>query len=382
MSGELVFGWRTALLGVVVVQLIVIAAALPRVLANNLANRTLAALLVVLAGILTPWLIGFAGFYDRWPALTFAPFAVPLAVAPLFWFYVHALVAGRWPAQPWLHLAPAAVQFGFMAASFLLPMPLKDRWADFALGPVNDIAWLGTVAGLAGYGAATTRLLGRYRTLLAGQRSDDARYAGRWLGRAAGAMLALLPVWAVYAIWNLVSPLGYFALMGLHIGIAVFALYLAVEGWRHAALRFPAIDTLDPAPQPAPAAARDWRAQGMAWAAKVRSGGWAADPELTLAMLARQLGTNTAHLSRALNEGLGTGFSAFVNGLRCEAVAATIDAGADGDLLDLALDAGFSSKASFNRAFQARYGITPSMYRRAARTRTSQIINTTAETGF
>lgn len=61
----LVFGWRTALLTVVVVQLVMIAIALQRVLANNLANRTLAALLVALAGNLMPWLIGFAGFYDR-----------------------------------------------------------------------------------------------------------------------------------------------------------------------------------------------------------------------------------------------------------------------------------------------------------------------------
>ena len=123
-------------------------------------------------------------------------------------------------------------------------------------------------------------------------------------------------------------------------------------------------------------------AQGLAWAATVRSANWAADPELSLATLARQLGTNTGHLSRALNEGLGLGFSAFINGLRCETVAAAIDSGGDGDLLDLALDAGFSSKASFNRAFQARYGTTPSTYRRTARERTSQITNIDAEMRF
>lgn len=379
MFDGLVFGWRTALLTVTVVQLVTIAIALPWALANNFANRTLAALLVVLAGVLIPWLIGFAGFYDRWPWLTFAPFAIPLAVAPLFWFYVHSLVSGRWPARPLLHLAPAAAQFGFMAASFLLPMPLKDAWADLVLETVNDVAWLGTAAGLAGYGVLAGRLLGRYRFLLAGQRSDDGRYAALWLTRAIGAMLALLPIWAVYAIWNAVSPLGYLALMGLHVGIAVFALFLAIEGWRHAALRFPPIDTLVPAPAPA-GTTRDWRGQGVAWAAIVRAENWVADPELSLTTLARRLGTNTGHLSRALNEGLGIGFSAFVNGLRCETVAEAIDLGGNGDLLELALDAGFSSKASFNRAFQARYDTTPSAYRRAAREHASQIINIEAET--
>ena len=81
MLDGLSFGWRTAVLTVAVIQLIAIAAVLCRVFVNRVANRTLAALLIVLAGILMPWLIGFAGFYDRWRWLTFAPFQITLAVA-------------------------------------------------------------------------------------------------------------------------------------------------------------------------------------------------------------------------------------------------------------------------------------------------------------
>lgn len=374
MFEGLVFGWRSAVLTVVVVQLLLIGGALPRTLVNNSANRTLAVLLVVLAGVLVPWLIGFAGFYDRWRWLTFAPFACPLAIAPLLWFYVHALVHGRWPERAGLHLAPAGAYLLFMTASFLLPMPMKDAWSDLVLGPVSRAVWLGSAFGLAAYGFAGLKLLRRYRVLLAGQRSDDHRFAARWLSRAVGATLALLPVWAVYATWNAVSALGYFNLMGLHLAIAAFALYLGVEGWRHAGLPFPTIDELTP-PVAAEASGRDWAAQGAAWAATIRREGWAAIPDLSLAMLARRLGTNTSHLSRALNEGLGMGFSGFVNALRCETVAAAIDRGEGDDLLALALEAGFSSKASFNRAFQAAYGMAPSAYRRAARARTAQIAN-------
>ena len=296
MFDGLVFGWRSAVLTVAVVQLLLIAAALPRSLANRVANRTLVALLLILAGILTPWAIGFAGFYDRWRWLTFAPFACPLAVAPMLWFYVHALVVGRWPGKAGLHLVPAAAHFAFMAISFLLPMPQKERWADLTLAPVSRAAWLAAAIGLAAYGALSLRQLRRYRDGLAAQRSDDHRYAARWLSRAIGAMLALLPVWAAYALWNAVSPLGYFALMGLHVAIAAFALYLAIEGWRHADLRFPPMGALQSVPA-ATATARDWRAQGAAWAATVRAERWASDPELSLPTLARRLGTNTGHLS-------------------------------------------------------------------------------------
>ena len=57
-------------------------------------------------------------------------------------------------------------------------------------------------------------------------------------------------------------------------------------------------------------------------------------------------------------------FSAFINGLRAEGVAEALRDRPDTDLLDLAFDMGFASKASFNRAFRARFGMAPSQYRR------------------
>ncbi|RYD59799.1 MAG: AraC family transcriptional regulator [Sphingomonadales bacterium] len=358
----LAFGWRTAILTIAAVQLILIAASLWRSFANRTANRTLAVLLIVLTGVLMPWLIGFAGFYDRWQWLTFAPFQITLAVGPLIYCYAHALVTGHWPRGRW-HLVPAAAQAAFLIAGFALPMPLKDRWADFAMHPYGVVADLATIAGLGLYGIAGLRLLARYRALLATQRSDDHRFAAAWLSRAIGATLALLPVWAGYAIWDAVSPLGYTGLMGLYLSIAAFALYLAVEGWRHAALPFPRLADL--AVQPVPSPGRDWRETGERWAAEMVAKSWHLDPDLSLPGLARRLGTNTSHLSRALNEGVGLNFSSFVGRLRSETVAKAIRDGRGGDLLDLALQAGFSSKASFNRSFLATFGMTPSAYRRA-----------------
>jgi len=361
MFDGLSFGWRTAVLTVAVVQLLALAPALCRVLANRIANRTLAALLIVLAGIVMPWLIGFAGFYDRWRWLTFAPFQITLAVAPLIWLYVQALVNGRWPPNGGRHLIPAAVQAIFLIASFLLPMPIKDRWSEVIHQPYSIAADLATIAGLGWYGVAGLRLLGSYRKRLATQRSDDHRFAARWLSRAIGATLLLLPVWAGYSLWDAVAPIGYVGLMGLYIAIAVFALYLGIEGWRHAALPFPHFDDLrlpDTAPPP-----RDWRLLAEQWATTVAAERWHLDPDLSLAVVAQRLGTNTSHLSRAVNEGLGLNFSNFIAQMRAQTVAAALRSGSQAGLLDLALDAGFSSKASFNRAFLATFGETPSAYR-------------------
>lgn len=357
----LAFGWRTAILTVALAQLAILALALLRPLANRSANRTLAALLMILAGMFMPWLIGFAGFYDKWSWLTFLPLQIGLAIAPLGWLYIQALVFGRWPARGWWHLAPAFGQLLFLFASFLLPAPLKGRWAEAIETPYDVMTTAATLAGLLVYGAAGLRLLRRYRDWLATQRADDDRFAARWLVQAVGVTLLLVPLIGGFALWDAIAPLGYTGFMGLYTAVAAIALYMGIEGWRHAHHPFPAMS--DASDAPAGEAGRDWRALGEAWAEATRSGEWHRDPDLTLATLARRLGTNSSYLSRALNEGLGVNFSQCINALRSHSVAGMIRDGRKDDLLDLALEAGFNSKASFNRAFRETMGCTPSAYR-------------------
>jgi len=81
--------------------------------------------------------------------------------------------------------------------------------------------------------------------------------------------------------------------------------------------------------------------------------------------LSGHLGVSPRTLSRTLSEGLATSFREFVGRIRVAAVAAEFDAGSRRPILDVALDAGFKSTASFNRAFLAYKGVTPSAYRKA-----------------
>lgn len=364
MKADLVFGWRTAVLSLAVGQMVILAAALARESVNRVANRCLAALLIVLVGLLTPDMIGFAGFYDAFPWLSFAPFAIPLAAGPLLYFYVHALTNGRLPQYPFWHLMPAIAQLAYLAASFCLPLAIKNRWDDLSSPVVSPIIAVSVIVGLGCYCGASLTLLRRYRAALVNARSDDELYAARWLSRTAAAMLALLAAWTAYEGYGLlVAPLGYFGAFGLYLIIAALGCYLGVEGWRAADRRFPTIASMALTPS-ADKPARDWGAVMAGYSEQVHRAGWHADPELSLASLARLLGTNSSYLSRAINIGLGINFSGFVADLRCEAVAAALRAGSATDLLTLALDAGFGSKASFNRAFQAKFGESPSSYRK------------------
>ncbi len=362
VTEPLVFGWRTALLLVAWIQLLLLAGALTRVLQNRTANRTLALLLILLAGLITPWMIGFAGFYDRWRWLSFAPLAIPLGIAPLAYLYAHALVRGGWTENYRRHLLLPGLQFAYLGATFLiLRQPLKNEWLARSSPVYDAVISLCMIGGLALYATAGHRLLAQYRAALSRSRSDDHRFALRWLGRAASVLAALLVLWAVFTIWDLLSPLGYRGLMGLYIVIAAAALYLGIEGWRHAALAFPQPRVAEPEKTLPP----DWAVKAEGWSKRIVAERLYADPELSVARLARILGTNSAYVSRAFNAGLGASFSDHINRLRCDEVAERLRAGIDADLLTLALEAGFSSKASFNRAFRRAYASSPSAYRRA-----------------
>lgn len=158
--------------------------------------------------------------------------------------------------------------------------------------------------------------------------------------------------------------------------LALLVAYLGAEGYRQGLqpwstpliVPVPAPDPApDPAPAPAPAPAvapPDLAELGERWRATIVARQWWRDPELTLASLARRLGTNTSTLSRALNDGLGVNFNEAINRLRIDAVIAAMQGDTDTPVLDLALAEGFNSKASFNRAFKTCTGQTPTEYRR------------------
>lgn len=89
------------------------------------------------------------------------------------------------------------------------------------------------------------------------------------------------------------------------------------------------------------------------------------DGDLTVAGLARAVGESEAGLSRALGAAHPGGFAALVNDLRLDAFLRAVHApeARDRTVLELAFDAGFNSKATFYRAFRAREGVTPTVYR-------------------
>lgn len=89
-------------------------------------------------------------------------------------------------------------------------------------------------------------------------------------------------------------------------------------------------------------------------------------PDLTISKLAEQLECPDHHLRKLINQSLGyTNFNAFLNHYRIEAARKRL-VETSLPVLTIALDVGYGSIASFNRAFKDIVGITPTVYRTTA----------------
>ncbi|MBA5630580.1 helix-turn-helix domain-containing protein [Moheibacter lacus] len=89
------------------------------------------------------------------------------------------------------------------------------------------------------------------------------------------------------------------------------------------------------------------------------------NPDLSLELVADELGINKSYLSRIINNEIGKSFTDYVNEMRVEEAKIYL---ANPDfknytLLAIGLEAGFNSKSVFNAAFKKFTGMTPSEYR-------------------
>lgn len=93
------------------------------------------------------------------------------------------------------------------------------------------------------------------------------------------------------------------------------------------------------------------------------------DNELRLSGLAEQLSISRHHLSQVINEQMGMSFSDFINSYRIKAAKEmlTDPAYEDQYIINIAYEAGFNNKTSFNKAFKKATGLSPSEYRKRMR---------------
>lgn len=92
--------------------------------------------------------------------------------------------------------------------------------------------------------------------------------------------------------------------------------------------------------------------------------------DLSLPLLADKLNLPSHYVSQAINQGSGSNFFEYVNRWRVEFVKRELGDTANAgnfNILELAMNAGFNSKSAFYTAFKKHTGLTPSGFRKSAK---------------
>lgn len=264
-------------------------------------------------------------------------------VTPMVWWYVHERVLRRAPSLMPIHLAVSTIQIGAVIGA-VLGVSVPARW-------VSILGVLVLVVGVA-YGVTAFRIV-------FGNGSTTIDHEGRVRCRAFVLFAVLVLACGGVLLLGGGSERTLMILIGATAAyvytVSAFALLVreTVEP-RHGHLRTHAVETI-------PEDQVQWIAGAVRTALAV---GEYRDAEFSLHGLAHEMGVHPNRLSAVVNDGYHESFPSLVTRYRLDYFVRRVTEGALETLsiLDLAMEAGFPSKSTFNRAFKRRYGVSPSEY--------------------
>jgi AraC-like DNA-binding protein len=339
------------------------------------ANRLLSALLLVFSAILGHAWLGLNHLYQQYPHSALAIVTLGLAVGPLLYLYLRAMLSdqplGR---RALLHFAPFVVATLAMLPFYLRPAGEKLAW----MRQWDGWPWYLTLAGLAKLAILLLYIRASHRLIRRVPADSELVHGLRRLMRiwlASGALsIAALALAVTGADAKL--PLSGDAVDGIALMLFVFATAFT-------AMRLPLGYRPRPLPpEPPPTAQPKPRYAGSQLSTTDRDAFLARltacmeheqpyrNGELKLDELAAQVAMTPHELSQLINESAGANFADYLNRHRVEALKSALHdpLQASASILDLALAAGFNSKSAMNRAFKKHTGLTPGEFRSQSET--------------
>ena len=331
---------------------------------NKSANRFLAIALAIVALWTARILaidIQLQSYLPNWDRL---PMQFSMALGPLIYFYVLKLTRQeyklRWK-DLW-HFSPLLLQQVLVVLQINESIQTGAAIYDTIIFRQTDwVIHLATCVSVITYLYSCLRLVERfYRKSQFNSVSDRYRYELRWLRNPLIVFGLLWLLWIPFILYyrshaevHTYYPF-YFLLGVIIIRIAVRAHSKQGVGTQFVAPSFVKL--------PPPAEAK----QKSNWLKKmVKANLYYQDPDLSLTSLAEKLELTPHELSRIINTVLRKSFSDFINEFRvAEVVTKMQDPAYDQfTLLGIALDSGFNSKTTFNRAFRQVTGKGPAEFK-------------------
>lgn len=361
---------------------------------GRIADIFLSLLLFLYALRVGQWMLGFAGWYDvrDWHTtfMFYTPFHHWLAVGPLIYFYFKSVTntSFRFTKKDWLHFIPEFIWLGRFLFIFIIdiginhwisgePLPYFDQthgyYHENGIG-IPMFFWdILEYLSVFTYMILTLRLFQKYRSYIGNEFSNIDHIDFNWIRNFLIANLIGHIVWLLFDISDLITgvTLSYVQDWYSFFFLGVIIYYLSISGYstqpadrQEADLHFnpKIIDITEKEFDHTEIQMRtDLHEKLLGAMDKDKP---FLDPEMNLKKLSKSLNTTPAFLSKVINSTMKMNFNEFINKYRVEAVKQKFDSeeAAHYSLLSIALDCGFNSKATFNRAFKKRTGISPSVY--------------------
>lgn len=320
-----------------------------------------------------------SGFYLQFPWFAELNYPFTFLYGPLFYFYISYETGHkeRFRLRDYLHFIPVAVIYMFMSP--LLFMNAGERIDNLHKMSYNPPLWLIVLSYLRSwigfvYSIMTIRLLIRWDYEIREVASNTDQINLIWFKRLA---IGFMLIWVIV----LTSTTAMFAglIAGNQVDFYIYpfvALIIYLIGYM--GLIQPQI-FLKPLNAEEPDTAK-YEKSGLDDSAAneilknldtlMTGEKLYLNPDLSLSELADTLNTSTHHLSEAINSRINKNFYDYVNEMRIEHFKREIKKPGSEvyNILSIALDSGFNSKATFNRVFRKYTGMTPSEFVRSEQT--------------
>ena len=342
---------------------------------NRASNRVLSVLLLLLSLHLAEYLAVATGAYQQTPHLIGATLPFIFLIGPLYYLYAVALLQEGFhlDLKSALHFTPALLCY-----LLLLPFYAKPAWAkvEFLSGVIAGGFVIFPLDQFILMALSTTQMLAYFYLTFTLLSRKEEHFKEISAGTEVMNLAWLKKTSFLLSLYMMVFFVAYFQLFLLKAHRqeifygAVLLLSLFIHAVGYYAIRRPEIfsgtATLPAAPKYQKTALPAGRSKAFLEKLLVCMAQQKPflNPELKLTDLAAALHISPNHLSQVINAELNKNFFDFVNTYRvAEAQKRLRDRQFEHySILAVALEVGFSNKASFNRVFKKQTGMTPSEY--------------------
>jgi AraC-like DNA-binding protein len=343
---------------------------------ERLSDKLLGAVMFLLSMEIQDYTFGFSGINYLWEDMDGFPRHFGLAFAPTIYLYLKSQV-NRDFKLTWrdlLHYIPYFVYFAIRLFLFL-----QGKEEMYALYKTSFVAFLGQIENVAPwimyivYFYLSLKMYKHYRQWTETQFSDTESVSFDWLRNFIYLIIAGEIFKFLWQLADFIIDMPYEKDWWWHLLTICIICYVGIRGYSQAqpkSLRFvdgytelPTNDltqisdisqvtsSMDSAPIKVENPYTEWKPKIEKMMSEDQI---YLEPELTLSEMASKLKTNASVLSAAINKNFGKNFNDFINERRIEEYHRQISLPHNRQYtkLSVALDCGFNSKATFNRALK------------------------------